>query len=183
MPTKPEMTATALVELLHLFESAAIPVWLDGGWGVDALLQRQTRPHADVDIIPRVADVPKLLDLLGPLGFVLRKGQPPHVFVLGNQSGLELDIHAVIFDEQGNAIHRMENGDTWLFQAEAFTGRGILGGLTVHCLSPAAQVQCHAQGYAPTEKDLRDMELLAERFKIQLPPLLRRPDPSRSGAA
>jgi lincosamide nucleotidyltransferase A/C/D/E len=28
---KPEMTATALVELLHLLDDAAIKVWLDGG--------------------------------------------------------------------------------------------------------------------------------------------------------
>lgn len=26
-------------------------VWLDGGWGVDALLGRQTRPHDDMDIV------------------------------------------------------------------------------------------------------------------------------------
>ena len=53
---KPEMTATALVELLHLFEDAAIPAWLDGGGGVDALLQTQTRSHKDADIILPVAD-------------------------------------------------------------------------------------------------------------------------------
>ena len=28
---EPEMTQTALVELLRLIESTAIPVWLDGG--------------------------------------------------------------------------------------------------------------------------------------------------------
>jgi hypothetical protein len=46
---EPEMTQTALVELLRLFENAKIAVWLDGGWGVDALLQTQTRTHKDVD--------------------------------------------------------------------------------------------------------------------------------------
>jgi len=43
METNPEMTSTTLVELLQLFERAAIPVWLDGGWGVDALLQTQDK--------------------------------------------------------------------------------------------------------------------------------------------
>src|SRR5215469_15913651 len=93
--TQKQMPLSSLLDLLRLFERADITVWLDGGWGVDALLNKQTRTHADVDIIPRVTDVPKLLDLLEPLGFVLRKGQPPHVFVLDNQSGLEIDIHAV----------------------------------------------------------------------------------------
>ncbi len=38
-----EMTSAAPVELLRLVDAAAIPVWLDGGWGVAALLQKQTR--------------------------------------------------------------------------------------------------------------------------------------------
>ncbi len=46
---EPQMTQTALVELLRLFENATIAVWLDGGRDVDALLQTQTRPHKDVD--------------------------------------------------------------------------------------------------------------------------------------
>jgi hypothetical protein len=46
----PEMTSGPLIELLQLFESAGIEVWLDGGWAVDALLGTQTRPHKDVDI-------------------------------------------------------------------------------------------------------------------------------------
>ena len=55
-----EMPPASLVELLRLFEGANIPVWLDGGWGVDALLRRQSRRHQDVDIILPVGDVPKL---------------------------------------------------------------------------------------------------------------------------
>jgi hypothetical protein len=41
---------------------------------------------------------------------------------------------------------------------------------------PAAETQvlCHAHGYVPTEKDLRDMELLQGRFGVELPPHLRR---------
>jgi len=40
-----------VVELLRLLDKAAIPAWLDGGWGVDALLNTQTRPHKDLDLI------------------------------------------------------------------------------------------------------------------------------------
>ena len=46
--------------------------------------------------------------------------------------------------------------------------------MSVRCLSPATQVLCHAHGYVPTEKDFRDMELLAERFGVELPQQLRR---------
>jgi len=171
---KSEMTSAALVELLQLFESAAIPVWLDGGWGVDALLQTQTRMHKDVDIILAVADVPKLQELLSEKGFIVREGKPPTSFVLANGAGLEIDVHAVTFDEDGNGVYRMQNGEDWIYPAEGFNGRGLVGELNVRCLSPTAQVLCHAHGYVPVEKDFCDMELLAECFGIELPPQLRR---------
>jgi lincosamide nucleotidyltransferase A/C/D/E len=63
-----------LVELLQLWESAGISVWLDGGWGVDALLQTQTRAHKDVDIILAVTDAPRLQKLLATMGFKVREG-------------------------------------------------------------------------------------------------------------
>jgi lincosamide nucleotidyltransferase A/C/D/E len=177
MTTKPEMTSAALVELLQLFESAAIPVWLDGGWGVDALLQTQTRTHKDVDIVTPVADVPKLQELLALRGFAVREGTPPNSFVLANGSGLEVDVHAVTFDADGNGVYRMQNGEDWIYPAEGFSGRGLVGGMSVSCLSPKTQVLCHAHGYVPVEKDFRDMELLEERFGVELPPQLQRSRP------
>jgi lincosamide nucleotidyltransferase A/C/D/E len=177
MPTNPEMTATALAELLHLFESAAIPVWLDGGWGADALLRTQTRPHQDVDIVLPVAAVPKLRELLEVRGFAVREGKPPHAFVLTNGAGLDVDVHAVTFDGAGNGVYRMQSGEDWVYPAEGFGGRGLVEGVAVRCLSPAVQVLGHAHGYVPVEKDFRDMELLAQRFGVELPPQLRRRRP------
>jgi len=174
MATRPEMKVTALVELLHLFESAAIPVWLDGGWGVDALLQTQTRAHKDVDIVLPVTDAPKLQELLATMGFAVREGKPPHSFVLANGAGIEVDVHAVIFDGDGNGVYRMQNGKDWVYPAEGFKGGGSVGRMAVRCLSPTTQVLCHAHGYVPVEKDYCDMKLLAERFGVELPPQLRR---------
>ncbi len=174
METKPEMASSVLVELLQLFESAAIPVWLDGGWGIDALLHIQTRSHEDVDIILAVADVPKLQELLAKKEFAVREGKPPNSFVLANGAGLEVDVHAVTFDDDGNGVYRMQNGEDWIYPAEGFSGRGMVSGMSVRCLSPMAQVLCHAHGYVPVEKDFHDMESLKERFGVELPPQLRR---------
>ncbi len=177
MQTKSEMTSAALVRLLQLFESAAIRVWLDGGWGVDALLQTQTRTHKDVDIVISVADVPKLQELLARRGFVVREGKPPDSFVLADGAGVEVDVHAATFDDHGNGVYRMQNGEYWIYPAEGFGGRGLVGGMSVSCLSAAAQVFCHAHGYSPTEKDFRDLELVEECFGVELPPQLRRSMP------
>lgn len=182
MQVPPEMTAPALLGLLRLLEGAGIIAWLDGGWGVDALLERQTRPHKDVDLVVAVADVPDLIALLATRGFRVVEGEPPHTCVLADGAGLEVDVHAVTFDEHGNGLYRMESGEIWVFPAEGFTGQGRVGERSVRCLSPAVQVLCHAQGYKPAEKDFRDMELLAERFGLELPPQLRRPVPGDTSA-
>ncbi|HEY9839210.1 MAG TPA: hypothetical protein V6D23_02045, partial [Candidatus Obscuribacterales bacterium] len=159
--------------LLAAWDLADIEVWLDGGWGVDALIGRQSRPHKDVDIILRVSDVPGLQEVLSARGFGFKQGSPPDSFVLADGAGLEVDVHAVNFDAEGNGIYRMENGQDWVFPASGFSGRGEIAGSPVRCLSPEVQVLCHAHGYTPVEKDLQDMALLAERFGIELPPQLR----------
>jgi len=170
----PEMSPEALIDLLQLFASAGIEVWLDGGWAVDALLGAQSRPHQDVDIILRVADLPKLREILSSRGFEIQPGGTNSNFVLADRLGLEVDVHTIVFDRDGNGVYRMANGSDWIFPAEGFSGRGVVQGFSVRCLSAETQVLCHAHGYVPTEKDLRDMELLQARFGVELPPHLRR---------
>jgi lincosamide nucleotidyltransferase A/C/D/E len=171
---KPEMTSEALVALMQLFENAGVEVWLDGGWAVDAALGQQTRSHKDVDIILRVSDLPNLRELLESRGFQIQHGGTESNFVLVDGSRLEVDVHAIVFDKHGNGIYRMENGSDWIFPAEGFSGRGVVQGIAMRCLSPETQVLCHAHGYVPTEKDFHDMELLQARFGVELPLHLRR---------
>jgi len=171
---KPEMPAEALVDLLQLFEKAGIEVWLDGGWAVDAVLGMQTRAHKDVDIILRISDLPQLREVLESKGFELQQGGTESNVVLADHSGLEVDVHAIVFDREGNGVYRMENGSDWIFPAAGFSGWGVVAEIGVRCLSPETQVLCHAHGYVPTEKDLRDMELLQIRFGVDLPPHLSR---------
>jgi lincosamide nucleotidyltransferase A/C/D/E len=106
-------------------------------------------------------------------GFAIKEGMPPSSFVLADGSGLEVDIHANVFDDGGNGVYRMQNGEDWIFPAKGFGGRGSVGDRSVSCLSPSTQVLCHANGYAPTEKDLRDMARLQEHFGVELPSQLR----------
>jgi lincosamide nucleotidyltransferase A/C/D/E len=172
MTPKPEMKSSDLLDLLAMLKSAAIDVWLDGGWGIDALLHEQTRPHKDIDVIVRVCDVPKLRSLLLNKEFTLKEGSPPNSFVLADGHGLEVDVHAVVFDDAGNGVYRMENGQDWIYPAEGFDGQGLVDEIEVRCLTPEVQVLCHAHGYEPVTKDFRDMEHLRDRFDVELPPHL-----------
>jgi lincosamide nucleotidyltransferase A/C/D/E len=169
-----EITADALIELLAWIRGAGIDFWLDGGWGIDALLEAQSRPHKDLDLIIALADSESLTTLLNGHGYRVKEGGRPENFVLADYVGREVDVHVVEFDPQGNGNYRMENGEVWVFPAKGFSGRGRVQGVEVRCLSPEVAVASHASGYSPQEKDFADMELLERRFGVELPPNLRR---------
>ena len=163
------MDVDAVVEVLATLEKASVQIWLDGGWGVDALLGEQTRDHADLDIILSSKDVPELREALLVIGFRIKAGGSAANFILADEHGREIDVHPVEFDQSGFASFTLPDGRRWPFPPAAFAGQGRVGGHPARCLSADAQVQCHGQGYEPTEKDLRDMERLQKRFGVVLP--------------
>ena len=163
------MTGESVLEILALLERASVDVWLDGGWGVDALLAEETRSHRDLDLILAVHDVPRLRESLAAAGFAPRPGGTATNFVLADARGREVDVHAIAFDARGYGAFRLPDGRSWPFPPSAFRGRGRVGGREVQCLSADAQVQCHGQGYTPAEKDFADMQRLQARFGVVLP--------------
>ena len=159
--------ATQELVLAFLKTADRISMWIDGGWGVDALLGSQTRAHADLDIIIAEEDLPTLESLLIEHSFERDRTQEGVVFV--STRGLRLDIHLVCFDARGYGNFHLADGRVWPFPPSAFAGKGKIGDVMVRCLSPEAQVQCHAQGYEPTAKDVRDMAALQSKYGVVLP--------------
>jgi lincosamide nucleotidyltransferase A/C/D/E len=45
------MDAADVLQLLDWLTDADVEVWLDGGWGVDALVGEQKRPHKDLHLV------------------------------------------------------------------------------------------------------------------------------------
>ena len=163
------MDVDTVLEVLTTLDDASVHVWLDGGWGVDALLCEQTREHADLDLVLRSTDVDKLQEALFAIGFRVKPGGSGENFVLADARGRQVDVHPIEFDERGYGFFKLPDGRRWPFSPAAFAGQGRVGEHRVRCLSPDAQVQCHGQGYEPTENDLRDMERLQARFGVVLP--------------
>jgi lincosamide nucleotidyltransferase A/C/D/E len=164
------MTATDVAEVLNRLDEAEIEAWLDGGWGVDALLGEQTRPHNDLDLIVRVDDVPGMRKTMAGYGFQLVSGALDSNFVLRDGQGREIDVHPVRFDDDGNGTYRMENGEDWVFPASGFGGTGRVGRRAVACLTADVQMVDHATGYEPGATDFHDMRLLNARFGTRLLP-------------
>src|SRR5690242_455224 len=46
-----QMRAEEVVALYTLLDDHGVRLWVDGGWGIDALLAEQTRPHKDLDVL------------------------------------------------------------------------------------------------------------------------------------
>lgn len=157
------MTAADLVALVDVFEAAGVDVWLDGGWGVDALLGEQTRVHDDLDLVMGIGDVESLVTALERHSYEIAKGALPMSIVLLDAAGRQIDVHPVAFEPGGDGIYRMDDGLDWAYPAAGFAGTGRVLGRDVRCLTPEVQVLCHA-GYELDETDLHDLAALRERF-------------------
>jgi lincosamide nucleotidyltransferase A/C/D/E len=161
------MGASSLVAVVARLEEHGIDVWLDGGWGVDALLGRETREHDDLDVVVELEHSDRVVLLLSDLGYELVSGEAPKSFVLVDGRGLQVDVHPVTFDREGGGVYRTEEGE-WVYPAQGFSGRGTVDGRAVRCLSPEAQVLVHA-GYELADKDYLELYLLRERFGVTIP--------------
>ncbi len=163
------MTAVDVISLYTELENLKIKIWLDGGWGVDALLGEQTRPHQDLDIAVQEKDVPRLRQQLQERGYreIKLEEAKPWNFVLGDQDGREIDFHVIVLDDHGNGLYGPRaKGE--MYPAASLTGTGSINGRTVRCISPEWAVKFHS-GYTPKEKDFRDVSALCRRFGLELP--------------
>ena len=112
-------------------------------------------------------DVPKLRRLLEAEGYrdVPRDDTSPWNFVLGDDQGREVDVHAVVFDSMGNGLYgSVEKGV--MYPAGSLRGTGLIGGEIVRCIAPEWIVRFHS-GYVL--KDIRDVTALCEKFGIDNP--------------
>ena len=162
------------VEVVDRLERAGLTVWLDGGWGVDALIGRQTRPHDDLDLVVLRAELGRARAALPEFA------HDPHVepglparLVLRDPAGRQVDFHPIDLDDEGNGWQDLGDGERAFYPRDGLSARGRLGARRVRCLSASLQL-AHHSGYEPDEIDFRDMSLLARHTGLELPPAYER---------
>ena len=63
------VSITDAKQIIRLATDAEIKVFLDGGWGVDALIGYETRRHNDIDIFVEKKDYHKFIQIIKNNGF------------------------------------------------------------------------------------------------------------------
>ena len=163
------LSAHNVVTLCSLLDQHHIRYFVMGGWGVDALLGRETRPHKDLDLLVPLDDLPALWELFREHGFTQRwlweenrwvdgegGARWPTAFVVADEAGRELDVHVITFAPDGAIVQHYDN--PWSFPASIAATGSIAGGV-VPCVSKQTQIAMHS-GYPLPDGHLRDLELL-----------------------
>jgi lincosamide nucleotidyltransferase A/C/D/E len=149
------MTAERALELLDLL--AGVDVWVDGGWGVDALVGEQTREHGDLDLGVARPELATALELLATAGYRVSDDRFVEVTVqLTHADGHRVDLHPSTPLPDGGTEQIDFDGNAFYIPPPSV---GRIAGRTVRCMPLSTQVRTHT-GYELRSKDHHDLELL-----------------------
>jgi lincosamide nucleotidyltransferase A/C/D/E len=151
-------TAEQVLAVLDALGGAGCWVGLEGGWGVDALVGRQTRPHRDLDLDVDAVQESVALAVLADLGYEVETDWRPNRVELVAPGHGWVDVHPLTSDAEGNRYQAGLDGERYLYPAGCFVTGHILG-RAVRCLSVVQQIEWH-QGYELRETDHADLAVL-----------------------
>lgn len=139
-------------------EEAGVRYWLSGGWGVAALVGRQTREHRDLDLLVDADHVIPCLKALGEMGYRRETDWlPVRVEYVAEGRGW-VDVHPVRFGADAHGRQEGLDGHHVDYPPSVWTV-GELDGRAVPCISAEQQRAFHA-GYDHRPEDVHDLELL-----------------------
>ena len=162
------MNAEEVLRVLDALEAGGVRAGVTGGWGIDALLRRQTREHGDVDLgVPSDA-IEDAIVALGTLGYHIAADERPARIVLVGEDGA-VDLHPIVTLPSGAGVQTGFDGQTFEYPSGSLDAEGEIDGRIVRCGTPELQLTFH-RGYEPRDHDRRDMAALAQAFGLTLEP-------------
>jgi lincosamide nucleotidyltransferase A/C/D/E len=165
------MDATEVLRVLAVLDAAGVRAGLTGGWGIDALLRRQTRSHGDADLGVPAEAVDSAIDALVGIGYTVSIDERPARLVLVGDEG-KVDLHPIVWGPSGTGIQTGFDGETFEYPPGSLDAEGLIAGQLVRCGTPSLQLAFH-EHYLPRDHDRADMAALAAEFGLALPPAYR----------
>jgi len=163
------MEATDVLDVLAVLAEDGVPVVVDGGWGIDALLGAQHRDHDDLDLAVAEEHLDAARTSLAEAGFTVEADHLPTKLSLVDREGRRVEFHVLGPEVEG--VRWQVGGapdGTDLRYPVASTTSGWVGGEVVSCIDAQLQV-AHHQGYEPRPSDVFDLRLLQKQFGVSLP--------------
>jgi len=152
------MLLRGVLAVTDSLRAGGIGHWLSGGWGVDALVGRQTRPHRDLDLAIDARRLAGALLLLAELGYTAETDWLPVRLELAGAGECWVDVHPVTFDERGDGRQAGLDGSHLDYPA----GELVVGSIEGHrlpCVSAERQRAFHS-GYPLRPQDQADLAAL-----------------------
>jgi lincosamide nucleotidyltransferase A/C/D/E len=149
--------------VLALLGDADLTAWVDGGWGVDALIGVATREHDDLDLVVRLDEIALVRQVLARAGFLtVRRDWLPTALALADATGRSVDLHPVAPTLDGGGDQALPGGASFHYPAPV---QGAISAEPVLCVDARTQLLCHS-GYELTDKDRRDIARLRRHFRL-----------------
>jgi lincosamide nucleotidyltransferase A/C/D/E len=163
------MRTSEVLAVLRALDEADVPAWVQGGWGVDALVGGSERPHRDLDLVLSGEHEDRALRALERAGYGIRVREAvcewiPVRLWLQDRSRRFVDLKPGAFPFSKSAPPGAERLVEQIgIDPSAAFATGVLGGHPVPCLSAEVQLAAY-NGYPQREIDRLDVARLREHL-------------------
>jgi lincosamide nucleotidyltransferase A/C/D/E len=155
--------------VVYVLAAVNVPVWLFGGWGLDARVGRITRSHGDIEFWIERSDSARSKAALVKAGSTALSTQPPQEACEFAWDGVSFST--AYFDRRADGTFFQPQGrwSDWLFPPDSFGDvPGLLDGKAVPAMSVAGMLAMKEQyptlrhGGPWRDKDIVDIAILRE---------------------
>lgn len=171
-------TSRAQLSMIHrvvdVLSAADVPVWLFGGWGLDARIGHFTRSHGDIEFWVERSDAARSKAALIATGSTALATQPPEEACEFEWDGVEFST--AYFDRRADGGFSQPQGrwSDWVFPPNSFGDEpGVLDGVAVPAMSVAGMLAMKEQfptlrnGRPWRDKDISDIAVLRELLPLR----------------
>jgi hypothetical protein len=163
--TQTESQLKVLSEISSISKALEIEFWLRGGWAIDFLLGKITRPHDDIDLVTWIQNREQLENALANAGYeqIPVKEQFRNRQSNFRKNNVEVTFGYITYSVNGSLI--MNGLPEWIWRADSLLPQSfMLNGISANVLNPKQlleEKEVYEQiGRTPRLKDLESKKIL-----------------------